>query len=168
MKMNFLKLKTKSQLKRNKALRDNVPYNKAVTVGVIFSVEDKQKHDIIKDFIKRLEHDGKKVKVISFLPKNKENYEFLFDFFTEKDLTFWGNITSGNAITFSETAFDYLYYLDKEPNDIIMNLLAKSKAKCRVGKYTDTHQLYFELMIESSGETKGLADNMYRYTSLLR
>ena len=166
--MNLLKLKTRSQLKRNKTMRNNVPYSAAVTVGIIFSVEDKQKHDIVKDFIKKLEHDGKKVTVISFLPKNKENYEFLFDFFTEKDLTFWGTITSPNAITFSETPFDYLYYLDKEPNPMIMNLLAKSKAKCRVGKFYNSYQPYFELMIESNDETRGLADNMYQYTRSLR
>ncbi|HTJ48436.1 MAG TPA: hypothetical protein VL443_03200, partial [Cyclobacteriaceae bacterium] len=85
--MNFLRLKTNSYLKRNKTMRGSMPYKQAQKVGIIFSVEDKAKHDQIKEFVKRLEHDGKQVTVISFLPKKKENYEFLFDFFTDKDLT---------------------------------------------------------------------------------
>ncbi len=166
--MNFLKLKTSSYLKRNRTLRSSMPYKQAAKVGIIFTAEDKQKHELIKDFIRKLEHDGKKVATISFLPKKKENFEFLFDFFTDKDLTFWGNITSPNASTFAETPFDYLFYLDSEPNLLIMNLLAKSKAKCRIGKYMDNNEPYFEFMIESSQGIKGLIDEMYKYTSLLR
>lgn len=166
--MNFLNLKTKSYLKRNKTARGSTPYKHAEKVGIIFSVEDKAKHDQIKDFVKRLEHDGKHVTVISFLPKKKENYEFLFDFFTDKDLTFFGNNTSHTAAAFSETAFDYLFYIDNEPNPMVINLLAKSKAKCRVGRYSDDIEPFFELMIESNEGTKGLIDGMYKYTTLLK
>jgi len=134
-------------------MRGSMPYKQAQKVGIIFSVEDKAKHDQIKEFVKRLEHDGKQVTVISFLPKKKENYEFLFDFFTDKDLTFWGN---------------NLFYIDNEPNPLIINLLAKSKAKCRVGKYVDDIEPFFELMIESKEGTKGLIDGMYKYTTLLK
>src|SRR5215207_6493421 len=94
MKLSFLKYKTNSFLKRNKVLRVSLPYKQALTIGIIFTVEDKAKHDEVKDFVKRLEHDGKHVKVLSYLPKNKDNYEFMYDFFTEKDVTFWGNISS--------------------------------------------------------------------------
>lgn len=149
-------------------MRGSMPYKQAQKVGIIFSVEDKAKHDQIKEFVKRLEHDGKQVTVISFLPKKKENYEFLFDFFTDKDLTFWGNNTSHTATKFSETIFDYLFYIDNEPNPLIINLLAKSKAKCRVGKYVDDIEPFFELMIESKEGTKGLIDGMYKYTTLLK
>jgi len=140
--MNFLKIKTKSYLKRNKTLRSSTPYKQAIAVGITFTVEDKHKHDFIKEFVKKLEHDGKTVSVISFLPNKKENYEFLFDFFTEKDFTFWGNNVSNNAQAFADTSFDYLFYLDIEPNPLIINLLARSKAKCRVGQYKEESQSY--------------------------
>lgn len=167
MKINFLKRKTKSYLKNNKVLRSSMPYTQALNVGIIFSVESKQKHDLVKDFIKRLEHDGKKVNVVSYLPKQKENYEFMFDFFTDNDLTFWGNITAKNAISFSQTPFDYLFYLDTEPNPLILNLIAKSKAKCRIGKYNEISEPYFEMMIEGKVEAKTLIEEIYKYTTLL-
>jgi hypothetical protein len=168
MKLSFLRLKTNSILKRNKALRGSLPYKQALSVGIIFTVEDKLKHDEIKEFVRHLEHDGKTVKVISFLPKNKDNYEFMFDFFTENDLTFWGNINSSGALHFAETPFDLLYYLDTTPNPLIMNLIAQSKAKCRVGKFWDDSKAFFEMMIESKNGHKGLIETMYRYTKALR
>src|SRR6187401_1039292 len=133
LKLNFLRRRTNALLKDNKTPRANVPYKKAQQIGIIFSVEDKVKHDNVKDLIKKFEQDGKQVSVIEFLPNDKDNYEFRFDFFTEQDLSFWGKITSNGALKFANTPFDYLFYIDATPNPMILHLLALSKAKCRVG-----------------------------------
>ena len=168
MRLNFLKIKTKALLRKNKALHANLPYKQAKTVGVIFTVEDKQKHFVMKEFIKKLETDGKIVQVLEYLPEKKENYEFKFDFFTDKDLSFWGNITSSNAMQFADAPFDFLFYLDLTPNSLILHLLAKSKAKCRVGRFWDDGQHYLDLMIESVANTQALMDNMYKYAAQLK
>lgn len=168
MKANFLKIRTQSLLKRNKTLRSSIPYKEATSIGIVFSIEDKSKHDAIKEFIKRLEADGKKVKVIAFLPKKKENYEFMFDFFTEDDLSFFGRNNSTQATKFVATPFDILYYVDASPNSYILNLIAQSKAKFRIGKFWADGHPYFELMIESVGGSKILMDEMYKYSSVLR
>ena len=166
--MSFLKMRTTSALKKKGATRVSIPYKNAKTVGIIFSVEDKQKHDQIKEFVKHLEHDGKKVDVLEFLPKKKENYEFLYDFFTDEDLSFWGRITSEKAIKFSNTPFDYLFYIDTQPNPLVLDVLARSKAACRVGKFNEPESEFFEMMIEDKGSTKTLIDNIYKYTRALR
>jgi len=57
MKLNFLKRRTNALLKDNKTPRANVPYKKAELIGIIFSVEDKVKHDNVKDLIKKFEQD---------------------------------------------------------------------------------------------------------------
>lgn len=168
MKLNFLKIRTNRQLKKNKAIRGNMPYKKAQWVGIIFTVEDRLKHDQVKQFIHKLEQDGKKVQVITFLPSKKENYEFLFDFFTLKDLSFWGNITSHSAMKFAETPFDYLYYLDTQPNPLILHLLARSQAKCRVGRFWNSAEPFFELMIDSINNTPSLIDGINKYATQLK
>ena len=56
-------MRTEAALKKNKSNRSSKPYKQAESVGVIFSVEDKQKHQDIKEFILQLERDGKKVTV---------------------------------------------------------------------------------------------------------
>ncbi len=167
-KMNFLKMRTASALKKNRTQRASIPYKKAATCGIIFSVEDKQKHKDVKEFIHKLEQDGKKVQVLEFLPAKKDNYEFMFDFFTIKDLSFWGEITSTEVEKFSNMAFDYLFYIDNDPNPLILNVLARSKAHCRIGRFNDAARAYFELMIEQNGTNRGLMDTMYTYTQQLR
>jgi hypothetical protein len=167
-KMNFLKWRTASELKKNRNRRASVAYKRAQSVGIIFSVEDRQKHDDIKEFIRQLETDGKKVQVLEFLPKKKENYEFLFDFFTVEQLSFWGKITSPQALKFSSTPFDYLFYIDQDSNPLVLNLMAQSKAMCRIGKYAEMDSPFYELMIQHKGTIKGLIDTMYKYTKLLR
>jgi hypothetical protein len=167
-KLSFLKMRTESALKKNKSLRASIPYKQAQSMGIIFSVEDKQKHSDIKEFIRLLEQDGKKVHVLEYLPLKKENYEFMFDFFSVQDLNFWGNLKSDKAIQFSETPFDYLFCIDKESNPLVLNLLARSKARCRVGRFHETESPYFEMMIEQNGTTKGLIETMYKYTKQLR
>lgn len=166
--MSFLRMRTRSALKKNKSLRISIPYRQAQSIGIIFTVEDRQKHDLIKEMVKHFEQDGKKVKVLEFLPKKKENYEFLFDFFTIENLNFWGKIESHQALQFSSTPFDYLFYIDSQSNPLVLNLLAQSKAHCRVGKYSETESAFFELMIEEKNGTRSLVDNMYKYTTQLK
>lgn len=168
MRHKLLKARTNWELKSNKVMRSTVPYKQALNVGVIFTVEDKQKHEAVKEFIKKLETDGKKVQVIEFLPENKDNYEFKFDFFSEKDISFWGKITAENAIRFSDAPFDYLFYIDINPNPLILYLLARGKARCRVGRSWTDARSYFEFMIESFNSNQSLIDSMYKYTSQLR
>ncbi|UXE68379.1 MAG: hypothetical protein KA713_07325 [Chryseotalea sp. WA131a] len=166
--MNFLKMRTNSALKKNKALRASLPYQQAQNLGIIFTVEDKQKHLEIKEFIHQIEQDGKKVQVLEYLPEKKENHEFLFDFFTIKDFNYWGNLNSDTAIKFYQTPFDYLFCIDQESNPLVLHLLARSKARCRVGRFHESESSFFELMIEQNGTIKGLIETMYKYTKQLR
>ena len=145
-----------------------MPYKNAKQIGVIFTVEDKAKHETVKEFIRKFESDGKQVKVIEYLPADKQNYEFKFDFFTDNDLSFWGNITSNDALKFVDIPFDYLFYLDTEPNALMLHLLARSKAKCRVGRQWDSGHSYFEFMLESANNIKTLLEIMHRYVIQLR
>ena len=167
MRLSFLKYQTKSILKSNQSFRGNVPYAQAKSVGIVFTVEDKSKHDIVKEFVRKLELEGKQITVITYLPKNRENHEFMFDFFTEKDVSFFGSITSESALRFANTSFDFLFYLDTDPNPLLLNVIARSKAKCRVGKFFDKGQPYFELMLEVKTGTQSLIDAIYTYASKL-
>lgn len=168
MKLSFLKYKTSLLVKKQKASRNSVGYKKAMTTGVIFTVEDKQKHFAIKDFIKKLEADGKHVQVLEYLPEKTENFEFRFDFFTEKDITFFGNLNSENALQFADAPFDFLFYLDLEPNPMILNILARSNAKCRVGRLFDGGEGYLDFMIGSVSNTQALLEGTYKYVAQLR
>lgn len=168
MKLSFLRYNTKNQLKKNKTLRSNNSFKKSVKAGVLFTIEDRTKHDLVKEFIKKLEAEGKTVSVLAFLPEKKENFEFLFNYFTAKDISFWGNLQSTDALTFAATPFDFLYCLDESPNPMVLNILARSKALCRIGRYVEENEVFFELMIESKNGVKSLIDGEMKYSRELR
>lgn len=168
MKVNLLQLRTKRQLKINRAQRISVPFKHAKHIGLVFTIEDRKKHDYIKQLIHQLEQAGKKVEAFAFLPPKKENYEFLFDFFTPQDTSFWGAVKSARALRFADTPFDYLLCLDEQPNAYICYLLARSRAKCRAGAYRQELQPFFELMISGVKSYTALIDQLYQYTSKLK
>lgn len=161
-------MRTQTALKKNKTVRSSIPYKQASNVGIIFTVEDKEKHEAVKDLIQQLERDGKKVQVLEFLPEKKLNHEFKFDFFSIKDISLWGDLTSALALKFAETPFDYLFCIDKQSNPLVLHLLARSKAHCRVGRFIESESTYFEMMIEQTGTTEAFIESMYNYTRQLR
>jgi hypothetical protein len=167
MKLTFLRYNTQRQLTKNKTLHSSTPFKKAQRIGIVFTVENKTKHDAVKDFIKKMEIEGKTVSVLSFLPEKKENFEFLFNYYTKKDVSFWGTLTSGDALQFASIPFDFLYCFDEDPNPFVINLLARSKARCRVGRFQEGREVFFEMMIESKG-LKSLMEGALRYSNELR
>ena len=63
---------------------------------------------------------------------------------------------------------DFLFYLDTDSNPLTLNLLARSKAQCRIGRFIEEQSTYFEMMIEQTGTIKGLIETMYKYAKQLR
>ena len=163
----LLSYKTKSLVKKNTVQRGSIAYQNVETIGIVFSIDDETKHKSIKRLIQQLEDDGKKVEVLAYLPKKKENHEFLFDFFTVKDLNFWGSFTSEKVAHFAARPFDYLLYIDIESNPFIRNILAMSKAKCRIGKFSEENEAFCEMMIQTANNIDSLVDEMYKYTKIL-
>ena len=143
-------------------------YKTAKTAGIIYTTEDLKKHELIKKFIKDLENDGKQVSVLAYLPKGMQNFEFRFDYFTVNELTFWGKFESQIIQNFVGQPFDYLFYIDTESNLLIRNILAMSKAKCRIGNYDDENAGFCEMMVQGKEKTvDSLLSEMYKYTQLL-
>ncbi len=128
----MLYFNTLSSIKKSKA-RQPIGYKQAKSIGIIFNIEDINKHKAIKRFISMLEDDGKSVQVLSFLGKGRDNHEFLFEFITDEDITMWGSISNEVALKFIENKFDFLFHLDSKRLDIAENILSKCNARCRVG-----------------------------------
>ena len=169
LRTKILLFRANAMAKKNKAARSTLKYQNAKRIGIIFSIEDKPKDEIIKGFTQQLETDGKQVSVLSYLPKKRENHEFSFNFFTKNDLSFWGYFTSPEVLSFAKENFDYLLYIDHEPNPIFEGVLAMSHAKCRIGKFQENRDRFFEMMIttQNGKDIKGLIDEMYRYIKVL-
>lgn len=155
--------------KKNTTLRSALPYDQAKSFGLLYMVEDLKKHELVKRLVHQLEQEGKKVRVLTYLGKKKENFEFKFDFFTDKEVGFFGSLQADNIQEFIKQPFDYLINLDLAPNVLIKKIVALSKAHCRVGRHLPENEEFFELMIHA-GPSDGLTaytDNTLRYIKLI-
>lgn len=160
---------TQKAIRKGKIKRGSVSYDDAENVGILFTVIDRPKHTLIKKFIKLLEKDKKHVDVICLLGEGKENYDFIFDYFTTRDFSFFGNIVSRSVSKFVQKKFDYLIVLDIESNIFTDNILAKSNAKCRVGMHHDDNDPLFELMIKINDKEsiEALINQVYHYLKFI-
>jgi len=164
----LLSINTNRWVKKNNVVRSTTEYGQTQTIGILFCVEDKAKHEVIKAFIHRLENDNKKVEVLVYLPEKKENYDFLFDYFTKKDISFWGKYNSPKVLEFSSKSFDDLLHLDFDSQQITNGILALSKAKCRIGGANVEQNKFYEMIITTPTKNiKQLVDEMYKYISIL-
>jgi len=167
---SLVPFQTKLLIKRDRKLhkRGPVNYNDAKWIGILYSVEDRAKHDAITNFITLLEEEEKEVTVMTYLGKNKDNYDFKYDFFSAEHISIWGKINSPGVKKFVQKKFDLLLYLDYEPNPYLEPILVLSQAKCRVGRFgEETKNDLFELMIKlEKGSTRQLIDQLHHYTKV--
>ena len=77
---NLVPLQTQFLIKKDRKLhrRGPVNYKEAAWIGILYSVEDRAKHDAVTDFVERLKDEDKKVEVMTFLGKNRDNYDFKY------------------------------------------------------------------------------------------
>ncbi len=143
----LLENRTHKLAEENSTLRHTVGYQEADHVGILFSQVDRPKYAAVRNLAKQLKKDGKKVDVLCYLSKNGENYDFLYNYITSKDVSLWGKMHSDAAITFAQQPFDYLFYLDLKSNIYLENILAMSQAKCRIGFYQKQGDDILELML---------------------
>jgi uncharacterized protein YkuJ len=164
----FVEYRTKSHLKKNTAFRGSVMYQDAKNVGILYTAEDLGKHDVIKDLVRKFEKDGKNVNVLSFLPKDVQNFEFRYTFFTDKDLSVFGNFKSEEVKKFVNQPFNYLLYFDFESDPVMRYILSMSRAQCRVGNFEEANRPFCDLMVAPQQPNyKSLAHEMYKYTKVL-
>lgn len=163
-----LSYKTKRFLKLNHGLRVSVPYTEAKHIGIIFSNDSPDKSKLAEQLKSLILADDKKIKVLAY-DRNVQIKHLPFESFSKKDINFWGNFTNQSIHNFANISFDFLFCLDNNPGDVIRNLLAKSKAKCRVGicNNFESYNELFELIVQSSDDSN-LVDSVYEYTKNIR
>ncbi|TAD97067.1 MAG: hypothetical protein EAZ97_13050 [Bacteroidetes bacterium] len=171
-KKYLLNFRNKHFLKRIDLLRKTLNYQDVKSVGVIFLTHDEQMHEHLNNFVKKMKDDKKNVTAITYFDRLHDNpYLFRYDFFTEKDISLFGEVKCRETEQFINTEFDYLYCISTEAEiDVFEPILAKCKAKCRIGNYRESKETLFELMIHIKQEQNIdiLIQEMLRYTQAIR
>ena len=122
--------------------------------------------------VTQLKQMGKKVTGLCYTTLPIQEAANTFSTITHRDIQLWGTITHHKAQAFIDTSFDYLFQVDMVGHAAIDYLLARSKAKCRVGYYDTTRTGLFEIMVKfdeqpDKNSIDTLTAQMAHYTQLL-
>lgn len=150
-------------------MRITIPFAQAKRIGVIVDNLDKNKN-AINQFVADLEQQGKSVEVLGYTkPKQAPKLNIKYSAFSKKDFNWVGACKQDVLKNFVKTDFDYLFSLNTSSFLPFDNILAQSKAKCRVGVFNDKRTDYFELMVQPTkkGDLNSVAEQMIRYTKLI-
>ncbi len=147
----YLKLELKDFVKEKKPNKFN--FNKIETVGILFDATSPEDLELVKKYVGFLKEHRKKVKVMGFF-NTKEipslTYSKLeYDFFSSKELNWFGKPTPAFIKNFMEEEFDLLIDLNIADHFSLKYISALSKASFKVGRFSEKDTEIYDLMIES-------------------
>jgi len=145
------------QHERQAAFRN---YQNVATVGIIFNATQQGTYDLARQYIKKISEKGIKYKALGFVD-SKQVLDFYqksshFDYFSRKNINWYGKPNNPSAQEFTDTEFDMLIDLSIENDYPIQYIVALSQACFKVGSKKVGQQNHYDLMIDL-GEQKELA-----------
>lgn len=172
-KVRVLSLYTKRLTRKPLTARSNVGFSQAKAVGILYHGDNAEKQEAVHQLANELKKLGKQVSILCCVTDPKQLANFTDPTVTIRDIPLFSKITHAKAKDFVNTSFDYLYQVDLKNHPVLDYLLARSKAKCRIGHYTSSRAGLFEIMISltkqpGSGDITNLIAQMLHYTQLLK
>ena len=163
----WLNHRTNKAQKNNLSIRKSIAYSEALKIGIIFCNDDQSKIEAADRLGTLLKMDGKQVKTMAYERRNDVKH-LPYDSITRENFSFFGNFIGKPITDFVNNEFDFLVCIDEQPNNLVRNILANSKAKCRVGRYEENNQPSFEMLLKNkkSGDS-GWVDSIYQYLKIL-
>ncbi len=129
-------------------------FEDATSVGVLCSYKSLiGENKAVEWYIDELKDKGKKVSLLIFHENSSNAGGISNNSFSKRDLNFFGIWKKERVKVFIDKQFDFLIYLDLDYNLFIGNVVARSKAHCRIGIYNDHAKPFLELMIKPEQKT---------------
>ena len=145
----------------------------AKTIGVIFNAGDINEVELVKKYITYLRDMGKKVRSMGYvalkeLPGNI-NTSIDHQCFTLQNVNWYYKPAIGFIGSFVEEEYDLLLDLNIARQLPLIYVAALSKAKCKVGRYSEKYMSIYDVMIETDDEKtlKYFLQNVDTYMEML-
>lgn len=139
--------------------RKPVPRNLAhsVKIGIVYLAVDEKAHSDVRNYVKKIKDEIglHKIQCLGYSDEKALpaflNARLNFDAFCQKDLN-WYRIPGGNTVNnFITEEFDILIDLTLEDYLPIQYIVAKSKARFKVGRFTEGNKRFLDMMIDIAG-----------------
>ncbi len=155
----------KEWLGMRRLLRETMPDRKpiarnlahSVKVGIVYLATDEKAHADVRNYVKKIKDELglHKIQCIGYADvKVLPHYlhaKLNFDAFCQKDLN-WYRIPGGNTVNnFIAEEHDVLIDLTMDEYLPIQYIVAKSRARFKVGRFTDSNKRFLDMMIDIAG-----------------
>ena len=137
-----------SKLDRSKKI---IHPSKAKSIGIIYEVGEEKDYLIVTNFVSRLQSEKKEVRTLGWINfKNPPHYcypRLMFDYITKRNINWYYKPSGEKIMDFINKDFDILLNIDTTQNPSLTYAAALSKAKLKVGLFTEKNREFCDLMI---------------------
>jgi len=147
----------KKEMKRINRKPEVINFEEATKIGILYDATDERDSDSIKNYIKNIRSVYKKdILAMGYVDKKSTHQsqyaQFGLDFFTRKDLNFRMIPVNPVVKNFINENFDILIHFELGKCFPLPYISAMSKARFRVGRYSSSTTVYFDMMVNLKGE----------------
>ncbi|MFM7016395.1 MAG: DUF6913 domain-containing protein [Bacteroidota bacterium] len=145
---------------RNKTTKSHlIPFDKAETIGIIYDSTNEAHYEMVRKYVKDLrENFHKDVLALGYFDQNElptlRFSKLGLDFFTRKDLNWFYKPISGIVKRFVEREFDILIDLHLGNQIPFKYVVASSRAKFKIGKYSKNAVRHYNFMLSVNEQTQ--------------
>jgi hypothetical protein len=136
-----------------KAFLNKFNFDQVRTVGMLFDASNPEDYELVKRYVVYLREHAKKVKVLGYFSSKKipaYTYSKLeYDFFSSKEVNWFGKPTTHIIDNFMEEEYDLLIDLNIHDHFPLKYISALSKAKFKVGKFKEEDESIYDMMIDA-------------------
>jgi hypothetical protein len=168
---NFLLNKNLSRLERDKKL---VSFSDARNIGIVYLVSNQGVFNKVKLLIRKLNSPYRQVMALGFVNRDSipdycvaANSGYYFD---KKDLNWYGAPNNDYIKEFINKEFDIIIDLTLEDVYVLQYIVALSKSKLKVGRFSKSMEKYYDLMIKNNNNTLSdeYIDQILYYLDILK
>ena len=173
----------KEWLGMRRLLRETMPDRRPVArnlahcvkVGIVYFAEDEKAHMDVRNYVKKMKEELglHKIQCLGYFDGKELPFhlhaKLNFDAFCQKDLN-WYRIPGGNTVNnFIAEEHDVLIDLTMDDHLPLQYIVAKSRARFKVGRFTEANKRFLDMMIDTAGahSLPQLITNIDRYLLMI-
>ena len=146
---NYLLKRESATVGRNLKM---VNLSHAKSIGIIYPLFDVPDYNQVMEFVTQLQKDKKGVKALGFVQEkelvNRFPPKLSYDFFSQSNLNWYGKSMNERVQDFVNKEFDILIDLSMDELMPIQYVVGISRARCKVGRFSEDNARYYDLMIK--------------------
>lgn len=147
----------------------------ANSIAILYKIKDEEDYKNLQKFIKYIksEFGTKRIYGVGYWDDPKNDPQFMqskldFDYFSKKDLNWFGIPAGGKIDNFLNEHFDLLIDLNNYYNVPLRYLIIKCHADLKVGRYSKENEAFFDVLIGNNKmDFESFGNELIKYLGML-